>query len=63
MAQKKEKPTREEVAALVKRLRGAPVIRNQAQMNLWQSVGAGSGWEALSEIDRAALVTKIEQLT
>lgn len=51
---KKTKPTREQLVALATQLADAPVIRNDAQAALWQSIGRAQGWSAMSATEKAA---------
>lgn len=62
MATKKAPPTREQLAALAKKLNDAPTIGNDAQAGMWESIGRADGWAALSPDKRAEYRARHDQL-
>lgn len=46
---KKSQPTREQLAVLAAKLNDAPVVSNDAQATLWESIGRATGWAAMSQ--------------
>lgn len=44
----KERPTREQLAALAAQLADAPTVGNSVQARLWAEIGAAKGWTAMS---------------
>lgn len=55
---KQTAPTRDELAALSRKLQDAPAVTNSAQAALWQAIGAADGWAAMSADDKAAFLSK-----
>lgn len=49
---KKVPPTREQLATLAAKLKGAPVVGNDAQANLWKSMGGADSWASMSHQDK-----------
>ncbi len=49
---KKASPTREQLAALATKLKGAPAVSNDAQQKLGESIGRADGWASMSQQQR-----------
>lgn len=62
MATKKAAPTREQLAALAKKLNDAPTIGNDKQADLWNSIGRADGWAAMSQASKDDYRARHDQL-
>lgn len=60
----KQKPTREQLAALAHRLADAPVINpnNDAQNRAWDEIGGSRGWAALDADAKASFRARMKSL-
>lgn len=59
---KKPPPSREQLIALAAKIKDAPGVNNQAQMDLWLSIGKADGWAAMSPSEKESYRARHSQL-